>query len=103
MGIEDAAVLSAILASDNVTRPKHLQAALQAYDMARRERGLWLVRASRELGKIYDWQGKYGDDMGKIEGQLKDMQKVLFDVNVAQMCEEAIADAAQRIALRSRL
>ncbi|EJT45663.1 salicylate hydroxylase [Trichosporon asahii var. asahii CBS 8904] len=103
MGIEDAAVLSAILASDYVTRPKHLQAALQAYDVARRERGLWLVRASRELGKIYDWQGKYGDDMGKIEGQLKDMQKVLFDVNVAQMCEEAIADAAQRIAPRSRL
>lgn len=103
MGIEDAAVLSAILASDAVTRPEHLAPALQAYDAARRDRGHWLVRASRELGKIYDWQGEYGNDMGRIEGQLRDMQKVLFDVDVAGMCDEAVADAAQRITPRSRL
>lgn len=103
MGIEDAAVLSAILTSDAVSRPEDLAPALQAFDAARRDRGHWLVRASRQLGKIYDWQGEFGSDMSKIEGQLKEMQKVLFNVDVKKMCDDAVADAAQRIAPRSRL
>lgn len=103
MGIEDAAVLGAILASAHVTRPEHLAAALEAYDAARRERGHWLVRASRELGRIYDWQGPHGDDMRAIERQLADMQQVLFDVDVGQMCADAVADTARRLAPHSRL
>lgn len=101
MCIEDAAVLASILASDAVTSPADLGPALEAYDAARRERGHFLVNASRELGMIYDWQGKHGDDMKKIEKQLKDMQKVLFEVNVSEMCNAAVADAAARLSPRS--
>lgn len=61
-GIEDALALSSVLEDMQSTikqtqtdKYNALSAAFQAYDSARRERGQWLVRSSREVCETYEW------------------------------------------------
>ncbi|KAA8645401.1 hypothetical protein EYZ11_000408 [Aspergillus tanneri] len=68
IGIEDALALSTVLGwvSEVRTweRKRALQAAFQAYSTVRRERAMWLVRSSREVCDIYEWNHPdYGSDM----------------------------------------
>ena len=47
-GIEDCAILSALLADERVEDASHLEAVFATFDAARRERDQWLVESSRE-------------------------------------------------------
>jgi len=96
--IEDAAVMATILASDAIQTPAHLEAAFAAYNDARLERGHWLVQSSRRVGDLYDWRAEGpGSDMKKIQEELEQRNRVIFEADVPRMCALAAEDARKRV------
>lgn len=72
--------------------PATATAALAAYDACRRERGDWLVRASRRCGEMYDWQTENGDDMAKIQAELEGRHEIIYGLDIGKMCADAVED-----------
>ncbi|KAJ3532392.1 hypothetical protein NM208_g8460 [Fusarium decemcellulare] len=97
MGVEDALVLSVALdlATDHIqeegthTRKLAISSALEAYSDVRRDRSQWLVRASREVGDLYQWRNRVtGRDTSKCRTELEKYQRKLWDWNVDEMVTE---------------
>ncbi|PWY77011.1 FAD/NAD(P)-binding domain-containing protein [Aspergillus heteromorphus CBS 117.55] len=72
IGVEDALALVAVMAKvrgdagQGVARGKALEMALQAYSAVRYERSQWLVRSSREVRRVYEWEAPdIGPDMDR--------------------------------------
>lgn len=69
MAIEDAYVLSSLLG--DVTSVIDFERAFKAFDAARRERTLKLVKTSRQSGMMFDFElVDIGDDLGRIRENL---------------------------------
>jgi salicylate hydroxylase len=101
MCIEDAAVLANILSDEKVTGYKEIEAALLVYDNARRERGSSLVQSSRRIGNTYEWLvPDIGDDLGKIEAEIKRRNAVIANVNVQQMCDDARTELGKKLSTK---
>lgn len=94
--IEDAAVLATLLADSTTTR-ENLPVVLEAYDAARRERGHWLVKSSRHLGRMYDWQESMGNDMQAIHRDLEARYKIIYGNGAERMCEDARDELHKRV------
>lgn len=86
-------MLASLLAE---TTPETVSAALEAYDASRRERGDWLVRASRRCGQMYDWQTEHKDDMEAIYQELEGRHEVIYGVDIGKMCADAVDDMTRR-------
>lgn len=76
--------------------PDTVEAALEAYNVSRKERGDWLVKASRRCGQMYDWQTENKDDMEAIQKELEGRHKIIYDVDISEMVNTAIKDMEQR-------
>lgn len=87
----------ATLLADPLATHETLPEVLQAYDAARRERGHWLVKSSRHLGRMYDWQEEMGDDMGKIHQDLLERYKVVYGEGPEKMLEDAREELRKRV------
>lgn len=87
----------ATLLADPATNSANLPAVLEAYDAARRERGHWLVKSSRHLGRMYDWQESMGDDMAAIHEDLVQRYKIVYADGAERMCEDARAELYKRL------
>lgn len=68
--IEDAAVLSAVLADPSIRTAADIPSAFRAYDAIRRPRSQKVVSTSRMAGKVYNFEGEMGGDLGKIAADL---------------------------------
>ena len=112
MGVEDALVFCEVLdtAQTNMrlnltlsggldeqesvlVRRSTIERALNAYSETRKERSLWLVRSSREMGEMYQWRyGPTGRDYQRCHDKLEQASRKLWDFSVEWM----VADAKNR-------
>lgn len=98
MCIEDSAVLASILASGAVASSEDLRVALGVFDDVRRDRGHALVQSSRVSGDVYEWRAEgIGRDWALMKESCEVRNKVIHDVDVAQMCEDARAEVERRL------
>ncbi|KXT11584.1 hypothetical protein AC579_3112 [Pseudocercospora musae] len=100
--IEDAAVLSDLLADTRVQTREQIEAAFQTFDDVRRERGQWLPRSSQHIGNCYEWIAEgVGEDFEKIEREINARNSMIGDVDVEGMCRDAKEHLAARLGLGS--
>lgn len=98
MAIEDAAVLSEMLADEKVKSYEDVEKAFAVFDEIRRPRGEFLVQSSRHMGKVLDFQIPEITDIAGIAAEYTWRQKKLQDVDVAEMCKEAKAKLYEKLA-----
>lgn len=96
MGVEDALVLTDLLARVNETtnkeeeRPRLLVAALGAYSGVRMARSQWVVQNSREMGEMFEFRyPPAGRDGAKFKTEFETRAKVVWDFDVDAMVEKA--------------
>lgn len=98
MCIEDAAVLCALLADERAQTRPGAQAAIATFEAVRKERGDWLVQSSRFNANVYQRQAPgIGDDFAKIEAEINRKNDMVANVNVEEMCREAIKEFSKRL------
>ncbi|KAI0128319.1 salicylate 1-monooxygenase sala [Xylariales sp. AK1849] len=96
--IEDAAVMAAILADDRVKTARDLESVFAAFDASRRPRGHWLVQSSRRATELYDMRAEgVGDDLKKIEKELRDRFETVWNYDLSKAIEEAKGDLGKRL------
>lgn len=105
-GIEDATVLATAIDLAQTTlkelrdksRSEVLNAALATYNAVRLERSQWLVKSSRILGEIYEWQYEpTGRDKKKCEDESSWRSHKIWDYDIDQMLQETADDYKQRL------
>jgi salicylate hydroxylase len=90
LAIEDAAILSELLADQRVMSHKDLEAAFAVYDAKRKGRAQWLIQGSRRNGDLVEWRTEdAGRDFKQIENEINERCKTLWYVDVNRMVEEA--------------
>lgn len=94
MGVEDALVLTDLLARVNETnkegRSRLLVAALGAYSGVRMARSQWVVQNSREMGEMFEFRyAPAGRDGAKFKTEFETRAKVVWDFDVDVMVEKA--------------
>ena len=90
LAIEDSAVLAELLADDRVNSPAALEAVFAAFNQVRKDRGQWLVKASRRAGDLYEWRAEgVGKDFKRIEEAINKSNAVIAEVSVRGLCNEA--------------
>jgi salicylate hydroxylase len=98
LAIEDSAVLAELLADDRVQAASDIEAAFEAFNQARKDRGQWLVKASRRAGDLYEWRADgVGKDFKKIEEEINSSNAVIAEVSVRELCNEAISALSTRL------
>lgn len=98
LAIEDSAVLAEILADERVKTATDLDAAFSAFNDARKERGQWLVNASRRAGDLYEWRAEgVGRDYKKIEEEINWSNAVIGEADVKTMCARARESLGKRL------
>ncbi|KAH6952459.1 hypothetical protein BKA56DRAFT_564402 [Ilyonectria sp. MPI-CAGE-AT-0026] len=88
MAVEDAYVLGCILR--HVKQAADLPSAFEAFSKARLERTQKLVTTSREAGHLWHFEME-GDDIEKIKENLKDRMNWIWNKNLDEDIEEAVA------------
>lgn len=104
--IEDGAVLaetfhtaSIRIGRGGVDRPKAIRAALDTYDAVRLERAHWLVKTSRFVGNMYQWQDEaIGDDPEKCAQEIEWRSRKIWDYDIEGMIEQANRAFEERVA-----
>lgn len=91
MAIEDAAVLSKLLAHVRDPDPAILAKVFHAYDQLRRPRSQKLVTTSRDAGQLYDFQ-KNGvlDNPQKIKAEIDQRMRWIWEIDMEAHCAEAV-------------
>jgi salicylate hydroxylase len=98
LAIEDSAVLAEMLSDDRVTSPADVEVVFAAFNEVRKERGQWLVKASRRAGDLYEWRAEgVGKDFEKIEREINESNAVIGTANVRKMCDEAMRALGRRL------
>jgi salicylate hydroxylase len=98
LAIEDSAVLAEMLSDDRVTSPADVEIVFAAFNEVRKERGQWLVKASRRAGDLYEWRAEgVGKDFEKIEREINESNAVIGTASVRQMCDEAIEALGRKL------
>ncbi|KAI9040779.1 FAD/NAD(P)-binding domain-containing protein [Aspergillus affinis] len=96
--IEDTAILAAMLEDDRVTSVRDLEAVLATFDSTRRERTQWLVQSSRFIGDCYEWRAEgVGRNFKKIEEAINYRNGVIANVDIRQMCKNAVDELGGRL------
>ncbi|KAF7291816.1 Mannitol 1-phosphate dehydrogenase [Mycena chlorophos] len=102
MAVEDAYILGNLISQALVATPgpdaaNAISAALRVYDAVRRERGLRLVKESRETGILYELEDpELGADKEKIRARLLTMMHWIWDHDV----REELKVASEQLAVR---
>ncbi len=88
--IEDAHILSELLADPRVTEAQHFAAALQAYDIVRRPRSQQVVVSSKENGNLLCLRlDNILDDEDKLKDTFSKRFRWLWDIDIAGQAESA--------------
>lgn len=93
--LEDALILSTLLADERVRSAADIPAALHVYDAIRRPRSQKVVSTSRAAGETYAFKGPAGDDLDKIRDELLTRYSWIWDEDMGRQAEEASALLAQ--------
>jgi salicylate hydroxylase len=105
-GIEDSAVLSAVLqmAAQKVeecsgrNKADIIRIAFETYTAIRFERAQWLVKSSRVVGNLYEWQDpRVKDDADKCHAEAYWRSHHIWDYNIDAMMDNTIEELKQRL------
>ncbi|KAF7540986.1 hypothetical protein G7054_g981 [Neopestalotiopsis clavispora] len=106
MGIEDAAILVALIErangliqseSSNVPAFECVTEALKIYNLARRERGQWLVGSSRLQGQIVKFRNPdIGRDFEKLQAHTRNRMSIIQTYDWHEAMLKAVADLDHR-------
>lgn len=103
LAIEDSAVFAELLADDHVQSAQDLEAAFAAFNEVRKDRGQWLIKASRRAGDLYEWRADgVGKDFKKIEDEINVSNAVIAEADVRGMCNEATAALAKILGVQQK-
>lgn len=91
MCIEDAAVLSEILADRHIKSYADVDNAFAVYDEVRRPRGEFLIRSSRFTGECWDLREPSIKDFKELEKEILRRNAIIHEVDVGKMCKDARA------------
>jgi salicylate hydroxylase len=100
IGIEDSLALVELLSATRNTGPLSgdrahgIEAALKVYSDARRERGLWVVRAARRMADVLQWRdGEVGkNDEAAFLAAYEGNTKKIWDVDEDAMVDEVMRE-----------
>ncbi|KIW20875.1 hypothetical protein PV08_01453 [Exophiala spinifera] len=96
--IEDSAVLAELLADQSVQTPQDLKAVFATFNAERKDRGQWLVQASRHIGDCYEWRAEgVGRDFDKIESEINKQNAIIGEFDVTKACEKARLELHRRL------
>lgn len=87
--LEDAFVLSNLLADSRIRSASDIPKAFQAYDAIRRPRSQKVVTTSRAAGEIYSYDGPDGADVQKIGENLLQRQRWIWEEDMDKQLEKA--------------
>ncbi|KAI9791591.1 MAG: hypothetical protein M1816_003677 [Peltula sp. TS41687] len=93
--LEDAFILSTVLADEKVMSTSDVPAALHAYDAIRRPRSQKVVSTSRTAGETYAFRGPAGNDLEKVREELLTRYSWIWDEDMSRQAEDARAVLAQ--------
>ena len=111
MGIEDSAVIAALLeaAQDRVqqsasspgpavTKAAAIEAAFGAFDTSRRARSQWLVQSSRFCSMVCQSRGEARDwDTERKRAELEARARIIWDFDAKDAVRDAVADLGRRL------
>ena len=98
LAIEDSGILAELLAYEHVRSIKDLEVTFDTFNEVRKERGQWLVKASRRAGDLYEWLAEgVGKDFAKIKQEIDESNAVIANASVRQMCDQAGKVLASRL------
>ena len=103
MALEDALILSKLLASVNDVGG--LESAFAAYDAVRRPRSQRLVASSRKIGEIYDFEDEViGDNMEAMREHLEHAWDWIWNEDLGRQLENAqlLLKEHEKMALKHR-
>lgn len=89
MCMEDAAVLSELLAHEQIRTTADVVKAFAIFDKVRRPRGEFLVESSRFMGKVFEYEVPACPNIDSIVAEMLWRRRRIQDVDVKAMCEEA--------------
>ena len=95
MALEDAFILSTLLADERTRSGSDISAAFKAYDAIRRPRSQRVVTTSRAAGEMYAFRGPAGGDLAKIRVDLLTRQQWIWDEDMDRQARLAQLILAQ--------
>ena len=95
--LEDAFVLSTLLADENIKTVSDIPVAFQAYDAIRRPRSQKVVSTSRAAGETYAFRGPAGSDLNLIRKELQTRFRWIWEEDMTCQAEKARAVLAQAL------
>jgi salicylate hydroxylase len=87
--LEDAFILSNLLADPRIQSASDIPKAFKAYDATRRPRSQKVVTTSRAAGQIYGFEGPDGADVQKIGENLLQRQRWIWEENMDEQLQKA--------------
>ena len=112
MGIEDSAVIAALLEAAQervqqdglfgdparVTKAAAIEAAFGAFDTSRRARSQWLVQSSRFCSMVCQGRGVARDwDTERTRAELEARARIIWDFEAKDAVRDAVADLGRRL------
>lgn len=93
--MEDAFIMSELLADVRIKRPTDIPAAFRAYDAVRRPRSQQVVTTSRAAGELYGLQGPAGSDLELVRADLLGRYQWIWENDLAEQLRQAKAHMAR--------
>lgn len=87
--LEDAFILSSLLADPQIESASDIPKAFKAYDAIRRPRSQKVVITSRAAGEMYGYDGPDGADLRKIGENLAQRQRWIWEEDMDKQLEKA--------------
>ncbi|KAL8929287.1 MAG: hypothetical protein Q9208_001370 [Pyrenodesmia sp. 3 TL-2023] len=87
--LEDALVLSELLADDRIRFAHDVPRAFHAYDVVRRPRSQRVVTTSREAGELYNFQSSEGNNLEAVRNNLLGRYRWIWEHDMMDQLEQA--------------
>lgn len=98
MCVEDAAVMAELLGDIRVHCGTDVEAAFEAYNAARFDRGCFLVQSSRFIGDAYELRAAgINNDFERIRKEIEERNAWIADIDLDAICKQAKADMYRRL------
>lgn len=87
--LEDALVLSGLLADNRIQFANDVPRAFHAYDVVRRPRSQRVVTTSRAAGELYNFQSSEGNNLEAVRNNLLSRYRWIWEHDMMDQLEQA--------------
>ena len=89
--LEDALIMSELLADVRIKQPTDIPTAFRAYDAVRRPRSQHVVTSSRAAGELYGFQSPAGSDIELVKADLLGRYQWIWENDLTEQLRQAEA------------